>query len=120
MLQIACHPGGRHYLAAGARGSAWSWGCGRRGQLGLGADGRQARDRPARIPGLRGRRITCVACGPSSSAALSVRGVLYLWGEGGWGTQLLTPVTIQLPLGEKVVHMALGELCYLLTYLRCQ
>lgn len=64
MIQIACHAEGRHYLAVGARGGAWSWGFGGKGRLGLGDN--RSRDRPTRIPTLRGHHVIAVAAGPIS------------------------------------------------------
>ena len=44
-----------------------------------------SRDEPTLITSLSGKNITTISCGSSHSAAISVDGELYTWGQGNYG-----------------------------------
>ncbi|KAF3793343.1 E3 ubiquitin-protein ligase [Nymphaea thermarum] len=83
---VAC--GGFFTMALTADGQLWSWGDkgkvltwghGRQGQLGHGS--KQNGEIPKEVEGLLGEHIVYVACGSSSSAAITDEGKLYMWGN---------------------------------------
>ncbi|KAG0492551.1 hypothetical protein HPP92_005949 [Vanilla planifolia] len=76
IIQIAS--GGYHSLALTDEGAVLSWGHGGHGQLGHGSTERQKV--PTAIEALAEERITYIACGGSSSAAVTDKGELYMWG----------------------------------------
>ncbi|XP_020100961.1 ultraviolet-B receptor UVR8 [Ananas comosus] len=77
IVQIAC--GGYHTLALTDKGEVLSWGHGGHGQLGHPSI--QNQKNPIVIEALANERIVYIACGGSSSAAVSEKGNLYMWGN---------------------------------------
>ncbi|KAH9624030.1 hypothetical protein KSS87_008623 [Heliosperma pusillum] len=78
VLQVAC--GGYHALALTDDGKVLSWGHGGHGQLGHSSI--QSQKVPTMIEALAEERIVSIACGGSSSAAVTETGKLYMWGNG--------------------------------------
>lgn len=77
-----------HSLLLTSTGRVLSFGTGQYGQLGHGySGGKQLPDvlRPQYIEALSGTRCVCVAAGELHSAAVSVDGDLYTWGDGFCG-----------------------------------
>lgn len=84
-----------HSLLLTSTGRVLSFGCGQSGALGHGfSGGKQLPDilRPKYIEGLSGIQCVCIAAGELHSAAVTVDGDLYTWGDGFCG---------QLGLGDK-------------------
>ncbi|KAK6919816.1 Regulator of chromosome condensation, RCC1 [Dillenia turbinata] len=77
IVQIAS--GGYHSLALTDKGKVLSWGHGGHGQLGHSSIHNQ--QIPTVIEALAGECITHIACGGSSSAAVTDEGKLYMWGN---------------------------------------
>ncbi|CAN6457249.1 unnamed protein product [Victoria cruziana] len=77
IIQVAC--GGYHSVALTDEGRVLTWGHGRQGQLGHGTS--QNCETPKVVEGLREEHIIYVACGSSSSAAITDKGKLYMWGN---------------------------------------
>ncbi|CAL1390883.1 unnamed protein product [Linum trigynum] len=77
VTQIAC--GGYHSLALTDDGKVLSWGFGGHGQLGHPSN--QNQKVPVVIDALADQRVTYIACGGSSSAAVTDDGKLYTWGN---------------------------------------
>jgi len=84
-------------LAIDAEGDVWSWGWSEFGVLGHGTDGEwntkegsvklsySAETVPKRISALAGLGCVDVACGQHHCAAIDREGVVYTWGNGGYG-----------------------------------
>lgn len=77
ITQIAC--GGYHSLALTKEGKVLSWGHGGHGQLGN-ASLRNEKV-PTEIEALADKKIVFIACGGSSSAAITGGGELWMWGN---------------------------------------
>lgn len=77
VVQIAS--GGYHSLALTDKGEVFSWGHGGHGQLGHHSI--QNQKVPVVIEALAQERIVYIACGGSSSAAITDTGKLYMWGN---------------------------------------
>ncbi|XP_057543736.1 RCC1 domain-containing protein RUG3, mitochondrial isoform X2 [Amaranthus tricolor] len=77
LVQIAC--GGYHSLALTEDGKVLSWGHGGHGQLGHYSN--QNQKVPTVIEALADERVISIACGGSSSAAITETGKLYMWGN---------------------------------------
>ncbi|CAO2831173.1 unnamed protein product [Amaranthus hypochondriacus] len=77
LVQIAC--GGYHSLALTEDGKVLSWGHGGHGQLGHSSN--QNQKVPTVIEALADERVISIACGGSSSAAVTETGKLYMWGN---------------------------------------
>ncbi|XP_037497243.1 RCC1 domain-containing protein RUG3, mitochondrial [Jatropha curcas] len=77
IIQIAT--GGYHSLALTDEGKVLSWGFGGHGQLGHPSI--QNQKTPAVIEALADQHIVYIACGGSSSAAVTEKGKLYMWGN---------------------------------------
>ncbi|KAG8050310.1 hypothetical protein GUJ93_ZPchr0009g1658 [Zizania palustris] len=77
VIQVAC--GGYHSLALTDEGVVLSWGHGGHGQLGHPT--LQNHRVPLAIKALSEERIVYIACGGSTSAAISEKGDLYMWGN---------------------------------------
>jgi len=73
--------GKAHALAVTEQGHVFSWGCGSKGQLGLGDE--SSHMTPVSIPGLS--NIRRVRAGEAHSVALSDKGLVYTWGDGEHG-----------------------------------
>ncbi|KAF8412656.1 hypothetical protein HHK36_000624 [Tetracentron sinense] len=76
-IQIAS--GGYHSLALTDEGKVLSWGHGGHGQLGHYSN--QNQKVPIVVEALAEERIVYIACGGSSSAAITDKGKLYMWGN---------------------------------------
>jgi len=76
IIQIAC--GSHHSVALSKSGHVYSWGDGRRGQLGTKVMSLQIL--PRCIPHLPPTHS--IACGPENTVAVSRMGTMYLWGDG--------------------------------------
>ncbi|KAG8364543.1 hypothetical protein BUALT_Bualt18G0008000 [Buddleja alternifolia] len=77
LIQIAS--GGYHSLALTDKGEVLSWGHGGQGQLGNSS--LHSRKVPEPVEALANERVTYIACGGSSSAAITDKGKLYMWGN---------------------------------------
>ncbi|KAJ0028328.1 hypothetical protein Pint_36517 [Pistacia integerrima] len=77
IIQIAS--GGYHSLALTDEGKVLSWGYGGHGQLGHSSTENQKV--PVVIEALADKRVVYIACGGSSSAAITDKGKLYMWGN---------------------------------------
>ncbi|XP_068655432.1 RCC1 domain-containing protein RUG3, mitochondrial isoform X1 [Aristolochia californica] len=77
IIQIA--GGGYHTLALTDEGKVFSWGHGGHGQLGHGS--LESQKVPLMIDALSGERIVSISCEGSSSAAITDKGKLYMWGN---------------------------------------
>ncbi|EYU43151.1 hypothetical protein ABFS82_08G118800 [Erythranthe guttata] len=77
VVQIAS--GGYHSLALTDKGEVLSWGHGGHGQLGHSS--LHSRKVPEPVEALANERVTFIACGGSSSAAITDKGKLYMWGH---------------------------------------
>ncbi|KAJ4900362.1 hypothetical protein Rs2_14313 [Raphanus sativus] len=77
ITQIAC--GGYHSLALTKEGKVLSWGHGGHGQLGNASLRNQKV--PTEIEALADKKIVFIACGGSSSAAITGGGELWMWGN---------------------------------------
>ncbi|XVF81647.1 hypothetical protein PTKIN_Ptkin15bG0172000 [Pterospermum kingtungense] len=77
IIQIAS--GGYHSLALTDEGKVLSWGHGGHGQLGHSSI--QNQKIPALIDALADKRVVYIACGGSSSAAITDEGKLFMWGN---------------------------------------
>ncbi|XP_050204298.1 RCC1 domain-containing protein RUG3, mitochondrial [Mercurialis annua] len=77
-IQIAS--GGYHSLALTDEGKVLSWGFGGHGQLGH--PSMQNQKVPLVIEALADQRVVYIACGGSTSAAVTDEGKLYMWGNG--------------------------------------
>ncbi|CAH8389629.1 unnamed protein product [Eruca vesicaria subsp. sativa] len=77
ITQIAC--GGYHSLALTEEGKVLSWGHGGHGQLGNASLRNQKV--PTEIEALADKKIVFIACGGSSSAAITDGGELWMWGN---------------------------------------
>ncbi|EPS64187.1 hypothetical protein M569_10592, partial [Genlisea aurea] len=122
IVQIAC--GGYHSLALTDKGEVLSWGYGGSGQLGHRTSSVGKGRVPEPVEALADERVTYVACGGSSSAAVTEGGKLYMWGNAaecqvgvpGVGDVQATPVEVRFLWGEedgvggdrKVVAVAVG------------
>ncbi|XP_042064164.1 RCC1 domain-containing protein RUG3, mitochondrial-like [Salvia splendens] len=77
LVQIAS--GGYHSLALTDKGEVLSWGHGGHGQLGHSS--LHSRKVPEPVEALANEKVTYIACGGSSSAAVTDKGSLYMWGN---------------------------------------
>ncbi|XP_077865155.1 uncharacterized protein LOC102808977 [Saccoglossus kowalevskii] len=78
--QIAA--GAAHSMALSVNGTVYTWGSGADGQLGHGKNAHFL-DKPKRISHslFNGSRVSQITCGERYSAAVTVDGLLYLWGK---------------------------------------
>jgi len=84
-------------LAIDGEGDVWSWGWSEFGVLGHNSDGEwntkegsvklsySAEPAPQRIAALGGKGCIDVACGQAHCAAVAKDGIVYTWGNGGYG-----------------------------------
>ncbi|KXJ15070.1 RCC1 and BTB domain-containing protein 1 [Exaiptasia diaphana] len=82
ITQIAC--GSHHSLALTGEGEVYAWGYNNCGQIGSGSMTNQSNPRKVTST-LSSKKIVSVACGQTSSMALSDAGELYAWGYNGNG-----------------------------------
>lgn len=82
VLTVAC--GIAHTLAVTEKGKLWSWGRGYRGRLGHEAQFERNRLVPEVVDLARygGGPVMAVCCGHNHSAAVTIDGALYTWGQG--------------------------------------
>ncbi|XP_065847291.1 RCC1 domain-containing protein RUG3, mitochondrial [Euphorbia lathyris] len=78
IIQVAS--GGYHSLALTDEGRVLSWGFGGHGQLGHSSI--ESERTPRVIDALADQNVVYIACGGSSSAAITDKGKLYMWGNG--------------------------------------
>ncbi|CAN6205056.1 unnamed protein product [Urochloa humidicola] len=118
VIQVAC--GGYHSLALTDEGEVLSWGHGGHGQLGHPT--LQNHRVPLAIKALSEERIIYIACGGSTSAAISEKGDLYMWGNArdcqlgvpGLPEVQALPVKVNFlrdgdeDLGPRVISIAIG------------
>ncbi|CAN0903652.1 RCC1 domain-containing protein RUG3, mitochondrial [Linum grandiflorum] len=78
ITQIAC--GGYHSLALTDEGKVLSWGFGGHGQLGH-SSSMENQKIPVVIDALANQKVVYIACGGSTSAAITEEGKLYMWGN---------------------------------------
>jgi alpha-tubulin suppressor-like RCC1 family protein len=79
---VAVESGNSHFVALKADGTVWAWGHGSSGELGQGVFSIQ-RNAPVQVPGLAD--IVHIGAGDNNSFAVSASGVVYGWGDGGFG-----------------------------------
>eukprot|EP01062_Namystynia_karyoxenos_P043852 TRINITY_DN32118_c0_g1_i1.p1 TRINITY_DN32118_c0_g1~~TRINITY_DN32118_c0_g1_i1.p1 ORF type:complete len:793 (+),score=222.64 TRINITY_DN32118_c0_g1_i1:299-2677(+) len=88
---ISAAAGRYHTVAATEAGEVWTWGLNDYGQLGRAAGGGCTHGegchdgRPARVPGLEGRRVARVAAGRYFSLAVTTEGAVISWGRSACG-----------------------------------
>ncbi|KAI3498601.1 hypothetical protein L1887_34378 [Cichorium endivia] len=119
VVQIAS--GGYHSLALTDDGRVMSWGYGGHGQLGHYST--QNQPVPSVIESLASEKVVYIACGGSSSAAVTDKGKLYMWGNakdgqlGVPGVPEIQPFPIQVKFlteddglggSHNVVSVAIG------------
>lgn len=118
IVQIAS--GGYHSIALTDKGEVFTWGHGGHGQLGH--SNIQNQKVPLRIEALANEKVTYVACGGSSSAAITDEGKLYMWGNAkdcqlgipGLPEVQLSPVEVKFltendgSVIDKVLSVAIG------------
>jgi len=105
--------GKAHALAVTEQGNVFSWGCGNKGQLGLGDE--NSRMTPVQIPGLTNIKYACA--GESHSVALSDKGLVFTWGDGEHGQlglgnsrQEFSPVQVTgLPDEVQILKISAGQ-----------
>ncbi|UYV60264.1 HERC2 [Cordylochernes scorpioides] len=114
VVEVACHPEGRHYLALTSLGTVYSWGLGEGGRLGLGNN--NFIEDPTLIQALFDKMVTKIACGSAYSAAITSTGELYTWGRGNYGRlghgtseSQSVPLMVTALKGHVVTHVALGS-----------
>lgn len=117
VVGIAC--GSAHSLAVTREGAVYTWGRGGDGQLGHGDKADQ--DVPTYVEALAGIHIVLVAAGGQCSAAVSVTGELYTWGDNRFAQcgqthvgpapqQIVTPIRVDYlrEHGLRVLSVASG------------
>lgn len=94
---VAVASGTSFNLAIDSAGDVWSWGWSEHGVLGNGTDGEHntkdgavklsysAEAKPARVTRLMGLQCIDIACGAQHCAAISGEGIVFTWGNGGYG-----------------------------------
>jgi len=88
LVQIAC--GLNHCLAVSQDGKLYAWGLNKAGQLGLEGWKTEKKDDPPKqgtpqivtIPS--GAKVKSCSCGPESSACVTFKGEVYVWGAMGY------------------------------------
>jgi alpha-tubulin suppressor-like RCC1 family protein len=102
VVQVAagCH----HSLALTATGQVWAWGESGQGELGDGTNTVSARLRPVHVTALDGRHVVRVAAGGQHSAAITVDGAVYGWGDNRSG-ELGSGDTISRALPAKLTGL---------------
>lgn len=81
VVKISC--GAEHTLALTVGGNVYSWGDNSSGQLGQGDI--KTRLRPELIRSLRAARASHISCGKAHTAVISVSGLLFMFGNNGYG-----------------------------------
>ncbi|KAJ0088207.1 hypothetical protein Patl1_33075 [Pistacia atlantica] len=120
VLIIQLASGGYHSLALTDEGKVLSWGYGGHGQLGHSSTENQKV--PVVIEALVDERVVYITCGGSSSAAITDKGKLYMWGNakdsqlGVPGLPKVQPCPVEVKLlteddglgPQKVLSVAVG------------
>ncbi|KAJ7392624.1 RCC1 and BTB domain-containing protein 1 [Desmophyllum pertusum] len=83
VIQVAC--GSHHSLALTNDGEVFAWGYNNCGQIGLGNTNNQTLPRKINSAIIGSKKISIIACGQTSSMALSDAGELFAWGYNGNG-----------------------------------
>jgi alpha-tubulin suppressor-like RCC1 family protein len=81
VVQLAA--GSQHAVALSATGSVYVWGCGKKGQLGVGSTNNLWS--PSLVPALDAVEIAAVSCGQYFTALLTRQGAIYTCGENSCG-----------------------------------
>lgn len=82
VIDVAC--GSHHSLALTDEGEVYAWGQNNCGQVGSGISSHQGAPRKVNS-GLTGKKVVSVACGQTSSVAVTDSGEVYGWGYNGVG-----------------------------------
>ncbi|KAG8176599.1 hypothetical protein JTE90_026848 [Oedothorax gibbosus] len=114
VVEVATHLAGRHYLALTSSGDVYSWGIGDGGRLGHGDH--KSSPVPVLVLDLCGKSVRKIACGPTTSAAITAAGELYTWGRGksgrlGHGTceDCLRPTLVAAFKGINIIDIAFSR-----------
>ncbi|CAH3163860.1 unnamed protein product [Porites lobata] len=83
VVQVAC--GSHHSLSLTDDGEVYAWGYNNCGQIGLGTTNNQTVPRKINSAIIGSKKISMIACGQTSSMALSDAGELFAWGYNGNG-----------------------------------
>lgn len=83
VFQVAC--GSHHSLALTVEGEVFAWGYNNCGQIGTGNTNNQTVPRKINSAMIGTKKIIVIACGQTSSMALSDAGELFAWGYNGNG-----------------------------------
>ncbi|CAG0919502.1 unnamed protein product [Notodromas monacha] len=81
-VDVSC--GGSHTIILTATGRVFGFGDNERGQLGLDKVVSSCPD-PAEILGLTDQKVVQISCGERHSAAITINGQLFTWGDRGYG-----------------------------------
>jgi alpha-tubulin suppressor-like RCC1 family protein len=108
--------GGEHTCAVATDGSAWCWGRGLEGQLGIGV--KENRDTPARVSGTAS--FTAITAGVAHTCGLANDGAVYCWGwnafyERGNATDSRddVPVPVETPTRFRALSAGANHTCAL-------
>jgi RCC1 and BTB domain-containing protein len=112
VIQVAC--GSHHSLALTSDGDVFAWGYSNCGQVGLGITTNQTTPRRVQT-NIGGKFCVKIACGQTSSMALTQTGELYSWGYNGNGqlgvgnsSNQPTPIRVTSLQGQVVTQIACG------------
>lgn len=114
VIDIQAHCEGNHVLALNADRNIFAWGSGEDGCLGQGD--MAARKTPSKIVTLTDKFVSRIYAGIASSAAITLSGELYTWGQGLNGSlghtsneDKLAPCLVDALHGHTVMDVALGS-----------
>lgn len=113
VTDIQAHCEGNHILALNADHKVFAWGPGEDGCLGQGD--MASRKTPTIIVALADKCVTRIFAGMTSSAAITISGELYTWGQGmnglGHATteDKLSPCLVDSLVGYPIADVALGN-----------
>jgi len=106
--------GSNHCLAFDIASQVYSWGNGQGGRLGHGDETGQ--NMPKLIEAFKDMRILMIECGETSSAALSGKNEIYMWGSGNYGrlgngstADVLLPTKVEDLSDQKVDDISIGS-----------
>ncbi|KAL5262692.1 hypothetical protein ACHWQZ_G008179 [Mnemiopsis leidyi] len=113
VIHVSC--GARHTLALCEGAEVFSWGDNSFGQLGCNPDVKNCHT-PTRVTVLDGVPITQISAGANHNGALTVSGLLFMWGSNSFGQLGLgdlmrrpTPRLVHLMLSHCIVSVCCGE-----------